>query len=60
MTFTLAQLIHVATEANKMGGKGYRLLQVIPPENVATAGKFDFQFVYDRPDQTASEKDWRD
>jgi len=59
MMFTDNQLLYVAKKANQQGGRGKRLVSIILPIS-ATDGEFDFKFVYDIPEQSASDKDWRD
>jgi uncharacterized protein with GYD domain len=57
-TITYRQMRHVATQANKLGGQGKRVIGIIPPQN-ATDGEYDFIFITDTPRQLATDRDWR-
>lgn len=60
MRFSFEQLMYVACIANKKGGKGQKLISVIPPTR-ATQGDYDFLLVFETPEtQSAGDKDWRD
>ncbi|MFA5322552.1 MAG: hypothetical protein WC373_07730 [Smithella sp.] len=58
-TITLSQMLYVAKQANKIGARGQRVINVIPPQS-ATSGQYDFIFVTDTPTQSATETDWRE
>lgn len=56
--FTYAQLLYVAKKANKLGGRGCKLVQVIPP-TLATQSDEDFVFVSDpAPCTSATQVPW--
>ena len=57
--FTIDQLKYVAHKANKIGAKGLRLVDIVPPY-LSTQSEFDFSFVTERPNQNTSDTDWRD
>jgi len=57
--FTMEQMMYVATKVNKAGGKGERIVTILPPV-LATDGPFDFKLVYETPQQSAGDRDWRD
>lgn len=59
MAYSFDQLWHVAKIANKQGGRGNKLETIIPPQN-ATDGEFDFDFVFSKPLQKATDKHWTD
>jgi uncharacterized protein with GYD domain len=58
MSITDIQMLYVAKQANKLGAQGKRVIGVIPPQK-ATSGEYDFIFITDTPEQSATDMDWR-